>query len=87
VAARHRRCRGRKKYLGVRTAEVGLISICAAILLVGIASTIYGYTRPPTYDLNTADMFFVVGIGMIFLGGLTTGLLVVTTWRYRKSRG
>ena len=64
-----------------------LIAICATILLVGIASTIYGYTRPPTYDSNTADMFFVVGIGMIFLGGLTTTLLVVTTWRYRKSRG
>ena len=64
-----------------------LISVCAAILLAGIASAVYGFTRPPTYDLETADMFFVVGIGMIFLGGLTTSLLVVTTWRYRKSRG
>jgi uncharacterized protein involved in exopolysaccharide biosynthesis len=64
-----------------------LISICATILLVGIAAAVYGYTRPPTYDIERADMFFVVGIGMIFLGALTTTLLVVTTWRYRKSRG
>jgi len=64
-----------------------LISLCAAILLVGIASAVYGFTRPPTYDIERADMFFVVGIGMIFLGGLTTTLLAVTTWRYRKSRG
>ena len=64
-----------------------LISICATILLVGIAAAVYGYTRPPTYDIERADMFFVVGIGMIFLGGLSTQLLVVTTFRYRKSRG
>ena len=64
-----------------------LIAICAAILLAGIASAVYGITRPPTYDLERADMYFVVGIGMIFLGGLTTTLLVFTTWRYRKSRG
>ena len=64
-----------------------LIAICAAILLVGIASAVYGLTRPPTYDIERADMFFVVGIGLIFLGGLTTTLLVVTIWRYRKSRG
>ena len=64
-----------------------LISICATILLVGIAAADYGYTRHPTYDIERADMFFVVGIGMIFLGGLTTTLLVFTTWRYRKSRG
>jgi len=64
-----------------------LIVICATILLVGIACAVYGYTRPPTYDLETADMYFVVGIGMIFLGGLTTGLLAFTNWRYRNSRG
>ena len=64
-----------------------LISICATILLVGIASALYGYTRPPTYDIERANVYFVVGIGMIFLGGLTTTLLVFTTWRYRKYRG
>ena len=57
---------------------VSLIAVCATILLVGIASAVYGYTRPPTYDIERADMFFVVGIGMIFLGALTTTLLVVT---------
>lgn len=64
-----------------------LIAVCMSILLVGILSAVYGITRPPTFDTNTGDMFFVVGIGMIFLGGLTTALLVFTTWRHRKSRG
>jgi hypothetical protein len=64
-----------------------LIAVCASILVAGILCALYGITRPPTFDTNTADVFFVVGIGMIFLGGLSTTLLGFTAWRHRKSRG
>ena len=63
------------------------ISICAAILVVGIGFTVYGYTRGPEYDRETGDMFVVLGIGMTFVGGLSTGLLGVTMVRMRKYKG
>jgi len=64
-----------------------MIATSATILLLGIASALYGYTRPPTYDVETANMYFVIGIGMSLLGGLTTTLLLITTLQFRNSRG
>lgn len=51
--------------------------------------TVMFLTPALDYNLAVASDFdrllFAEGIGMIFLGGFTTSLLVVTTLRYRKS--
>jgi hypothetical protein len=55
------------------------MDVCPARVLMAIH-----FDRHFTY---VPPRVIVVGIGMMFLGGITTTMLVDTTWRCRKPRG